>query len=213
LNEKSSHAPSPPTGIVRLRNISVGALFAAVLVLPKLLHIRRDERSWTIFRIALGIAGASLVILPLSLWNSWLAALTGLVMFMLAILVPASQPELNLDEKARELGALVVVNGGHYQPGNAPVSAVRLFTGSENIWALDSHLQPLVVIPVSQISLLRAEKIGPYWVLLVRWLDHAAEFSYRGIFAEHFARVAESTIRGVMRPALPVLPRSRAANA
>ena len=36
---------------------------------------------------------------------------------------------------------------------------------------------------------------------------------YGGIFGEHLARVAESTIRSVMRPALPVLPQRRAAGA
>jgi len=49
--------------------------------------------------------------------------------------------------------------------------------------------------------------------LRVRRTDHAEEFSYGGIFAEHFARVAESTIRGVMHSTLPILPRARAAGA
>jgi hypothetical protein len=49
------------------------------------------------------------------------------------------------------------------------------------------------------------------WTVRVRRTDQIEEFSYRGIFAEHFARVAESTIRGVMRSSLPVLPRARAA--
>jgi len=49
--------------------------------------------------------------------------------------------------------------------------------------------------------------------LRIAWAGHAAEFSYGGIFAEHLARVAESTIRSVMRPAFPVLPQRRAAGA
>jgi hypothetical protein len=45
------------------------------------------------------------------------------------------------------------------------------------------------------------------------WADQTAEFFYRGIFAEHLARVAETTLRGVMRPSLPVIPQHRAASA
>jgi len=41
------------------------------------------------------------------------------------------------------------------------------------------------------------------------WASHTAEFSYGGIFAEHLARVAESTVRSVMRPALPSSPTPR----
>src|SRR5258708_35270994 len=59
----------------RLRNFASGALFALVLLLPKLLNLRRDRRRWFAFRVLLAIAGASLVVLPLSLWNSRYAAL------------------------------------------------------------------------------------------------------------------------------------------
>jgi hypothetical protein len=47
----------------------------------------------------------------------------------------------------------------------------------------------------------------------IRWAEHTADFHYRGIFAEHLARVAESTLRGVIHPPLPVLPQKRAATA
>jgi hypothetical protein len=197
----------------RLRNFAIGALFVLVLLVPKILNVRRDERSWTAFRILLAIAGAGLVILPLSLWNSWLAAIAGLAMFLTAILLPPAKPLFDVDEKAKELGALVVVNGGEFQPRNAAPVAVQFFVGVDNIWALDSHLRPLLVIPVSGISALQAEEIRRGWVLRISWMDYVGEFSYHGIFAEHLARVAESTIRSVMRPSLPVLPRSRAAGA
>lgn len=198
---------------IRLRNLAIGALFALVLLVPKLLRVRRNERSWMLFRILVGVSGAALVILPLSLWNSWLAAIAGLAMFLASILLPPAKPETRVDDKAREIGALVVVNGGEYQSANAPAVPVQLFAGMDNIWALDSRLRPLLVIPAPEISSARAEEVGGRWVVRIRCLDRLAEFSYRGIFAEHLARVAESTIRSVMRPTLPVLPRSRAASA
>ena len=198
---------------IRLRNIAISALFAVVLLVPKLLRIRRDARSWTAFRILLAIAGAALVVLPLAFWNSWLAGIAGLAMFLTAALLPSAKPDAQIDEKAKELGVLVVVNGGKYNPGTGPASSVQLFVGANNIWALNSHFHPLLIIPTSRISSVRAEETSAGWVVQVRWMDRIGEFFYSGIFAEHLARVAESTVRSVMPSALPILPRTRAAGA
>ena len=199
----------------RLRNLVIGAMFAAVLVIPKILRIRRNAQSWMAVRIFLGFAGAALVILPLSLWNSWLAAIAGLAMFLAAILLPPAEPRTIPEEKARELGALVVVNGGEYQPGNQAPAFVQLFVGAERIWALDSQFQPLLVIPAAEIISANAVQAQAknHWILQVHWSDNAAEFSYQGIFAEHLARVAESSLGSVVHSPLPILPRSRAASA
>ena len=197
----------------KLRNAAVGILFTLVLLIPRLLHLRRNPRSWRLFCILLGIAGAALVILPLGLVNNYLYALVGMVMLIAAILLPPAKPAMSADDKARELGALVVVNGGQYRSQNSAGSSVQLFVGVESISVLDSMFQPLLVIPVAEITLARAEKSGEHWLVRVVWPDHTAEFSYSGIFAEHLARVAESTLRSVMRPSLPVIPQARAANA
>ena len=195
-----------------MRNAAVGAIFALVLVVPKLLHLRRNKHSWFAFRIVLAIVGAALVILPLSLWNSLLAAIAGLAMFIVAILLPSTTPVNHISEKAAEFGALVVVNGGDYQAA-ASRAAVQLLVGAEKIWALDSQLQPLLVIPVSEISSVDASEMAGQWTLRILSIDQTADFFYRGGFAEHLARVAETTIRSVMHPALPVLAQKRAARA
>src|SRR5580658_10603936 len=197
----------------RFRNFLIGALFALVLLFPKLLRIRRNPQSWMAFRVFLGFTGAALVVLPLGLWNSWLAAIAGLGMFMAAILLPPAKPHNVSDDKARELGALVIVNGGKYQPGNAAPAPVQLFVGAEQIWALDAHFEPLLVIPAAEITSANAVQYKERWILQVRWLDNTAEFSYQGVFAEHLARVAQSTLGSVMHSPLPILPRSRAASA
>ncbi|MGC1416507.1 MAG: hypothetical protein WA817_14570 [Candidatus Acidiferrum sp.] len=206
-------APHHDGAAARLRNLLIGSLFALVLLIPKLLHIRRNPQSWMAFRVFLGFAGAALVVLPLSLWNSWLAAPAGLVMFLAAILLPPAKPHAFSNEKARELGVLVVVNGGKYQRPNAGPAPVQLFVGAQQICALDSHLEPLLVIPAAEIISARALQIKNRWFLQVRWSQSVAEFTYEGIFAEHLARVAESTLASVMRSPLPVLPKSRAASA
>jgi hypothetical protein len=197
----------------RLRQLAVGTLFALVLLIPKILHLRRNPRSSMVLRIFLGVAGAALVLLPLGLWTSFVPAIIGLAMFISAILLPPAKPDANADDKAHELGALVVLNGGRFQPGGASSAAVQLFVGAESIWVLDRSFQPLLEIPVSSITAASAEQSEESWGLRIAWASHTAEFSYGGIFAEHLARVAESTIRSVMRPAFPVLPQRRAAGA
>lgn len=201
------------TVAVRLRTFGLGALFALVLLLPKLLNLRRDRRSWLAFRILLAIAGASLVVLPLSLWNSWHAAIAGLAMFLTAILLPEAKPDTTLADTAARLGALVIVNGGTYQLEDAQPSAVQLFVCPERIWALDSQQHPLLGIPTAEISSAIASESAGDWIVRIRWAEHTADFHYRGIFAEHLARVAESTVRSVIHTPLPVLPRKRAATA
>jgi hypothetical protein len=216
MNSTATSADSQTENIAaRLQRLAIGGLFAVVLLVPKVLNLRRDERSWTAFRILLGIAGAALVILPLAFWNSWLAAIAGLVLFLTGALLPSANSGTGVDDKARELGALVVVNGGKYRypQGSGEAASAQLFVGADYIWVLGSRLQTLLTIPVSEVSSVHVEAAGDRWILRVRRTDHVEEFSYGGIFAEHFARVAESTIRGVIHSTLPILPRARAAGA
>jgi hypothetical protein len=203
----------PETFGKKLRNTAVGTLFALVLLIPRILHLRRNPHSWRLFCILLGIAGAALVILPLGLGNNYSYALVGMVLFIAAILLPPARPVFNADDKARELGSLVVVNGGQFQSRNAAAVSVQLFVGAESISVLDSYFQPLLLIPVAEITSARAEESGSQWLVRLVWPDHTAEFFYSGIFAEHLARVAESTLQSVMRPSLPVIPQARAASA
>jgi len=197
----------------RLRHFAVGTLFALVLLIPKILHARRNPHSWMLFRVFLGVAGAALVILPLGFGTSFVPAIVGLAMFIGAILLPPAKTDINADDKARELDAFVVVNGGRFKLGEASSFAARLFVGAEHISALDSHFHSFLEIPVGEITSVCAEESDGRWFVRVNWGNRTAVFAYRGVFAEHLARVAASTIRGVMRPALPVLPQRRAAGA
>ena len=197
----------------KVRNTAVGMLFRLVLLIPRVLHLRRNARSWRLFCLLLGIAGAALVILPLGLGNNYAYSLIGMALFIGAILLPPAKPVFNADDKARELGALVVINGGQYPSGNSAGSSVQIFVGADSISVLDSCFQPLLAIPVPEITSARAEKSGDLWLFRVAWTENTAEFSYRGMFAEHLARVAESTVESVMRPSLPVIPQARAASA
>jgi len=203
----------PQRGGTTLRHVLIGALFTVVLLVPRILHVRRNTKSWMLIRILLGIAGAALVISPVGLSNGYFVSLAGLTMFVLAILLPSAKPGLSADDKARELGALVVVNGGRFKLPDGPSFAAQLFVGTEHVWVLDLRFQSVLEIPVGEITSARAEESQGRWFLRVDWANKTAAFAYRGVFAEHLALVAESTIHSVMRPALPVLPQRRAASA
>ena len=196
----------------KLRKTVIGAGFAVVLLVPKVLSLRRDERSWVIFRMVLGIFGAALVVLPIGFFGSYFLALAGLAAFIVAILLPPPKATSGIDDKVRELGALTVVDGGTFQSGSFAVP-VQLFVGPQKLWALEADFHPLLVIPVPELISARAEELHGRWILRLRWADRSAIFSYSGVFGEHLARAAESTVQSVMHPAVPVLPRRRAASA
>lgn len=179
----------------------------------KILHVRRNPTSWMTFRIFLGLAGATLVIVPLSLSNSWLLAPAGLVMFLAAILLPPASRETTPEDKARELAAFIVIDGGTYQsPDPAPVP-VDLYVGPERISVLDSRYNSLLVIPVDQISSAVVVEDSMGWILQILWSYQVSEFCYRGTFAERLARSAESHLTDIIQSRALTLPRSRAAGA
>ena len=189
------------------------ALFLIIHRSPRLLQLHRNEKSWTLFRVALACLGAAIVVLPLSLWNGWITASFGLLLFVVAILLPPAELESGTDRKARELGAQTVVSGGEYQPGNAPAAEVCLFISTTHIWALDAHFDALLVVPTPEISSLLVEVRDQRWLLQIHWADHKAEFAFSSFFAERLARLAEQSIRAALPQELPATPKRRAVSA
>src|SRR2546429_5768300 len=140
----------------RLRNAATGGLFALVLIVPRIMHLRRNPRSWMFFRVFLGIVGAALVLLPLGLGSSFVPAIVGLAMFISAILLPPARPDVIAGDKARELGALVVANGGRLQLGKAPSLSPLLFVGDNLISEPNARLSPFLKIVVAALTSLQA---------------------------------------------------------
>lgn len=197
----------------RTKNAVGAAFFVMIQHSPKVLALYRNEKAWTLFRVALGCFGAALVLLPLALWSGYFTALFGLALFVLSILLPPAELESATDRKARELGAQTVVSGGEYEPGNARARSVQLFVSPSHTWAMDKNFEPLVVMATAEIKSLRVEPTGDSWVLHVWWGDHKAEFNYKGIFAERYARLAEESLRLANRASKPGTDKSRAAGA
>ena len=106
-------------------------------------------------------------------------------MFVSAILLPPAKPVTNADDKARELGALVVVNGGRFKLGDAASFAAQLFVGAEQISVRDSRRQSFLEIPVGEITSALTKEFHGRWFLCVNWGDKTAAFAYDGVFAEH----------------------------
>ena len=179
----------------RVRGAFGAGFFLLIQHSPKLLEVYRNEKVWALLRVAMGCLGAALVILPLTLWSGYFTALAGLGLFVLSILLPPAELESATDRKARELGVQTVVSGGEFYPGDAPATAAQLFISPSQTWALDKSLSPLVVITTAEISSLDVEPYQDRWLLRVQWNDRKAEFLYKGIFAERFARLAEESLR------------------
>ena len=206
-----SAAPEATEGVsAKFLHFAIAVLFVLTRLVSELAHLRRNPRSWVVFRLALGLLGPALVLLPLGFEYAWLFSIAGVAMFLAAFLLPPAKPDTRLKDKARELGALIFVNGGSYKPSHGRPIAARLFVGADHIWALDAAFRPMLVIPAVEICSVRALPVENGWCLRVEWADsaprgaaRAAKFSYRGFFAEHLARVAESTIKSVLRARRP----------
>jgi hypothetical protein len=214
MTRTSSQEHSEPQPNGSTRDAFIGALLAIASLATKMLHIRRSAHSWMLFRVFLGVAGAALVLVPLTSGNNYILPIAGLAVFVCAILLPPAKPQMSADAKARELGAFAFVNGGEFLPMDATSSvAVQLFVGTAHVSVLDASFQSLLEIPTDELTTARAVPAEKGWLLEVAWAENAAEFSYRGIFAEHLSCAAETTLQIVMPPAPAVTPKRRAASA
>jgi len=189
---------------VRLRRAVLWMIFGSILMIPKVNRLRRHTRAWTLCRFVAGFAGAAMIVAGAAGKHELTIAL-GSVLLVLGLFLPAERLKLSVDARARELGALVVVDGGVYSAGGEPPHRAKLFIGSERLWVLNSGLAVLSEIPLQSLRDVILEPAGSDWKLRLDGGPSAAEFLYRGNFAEHLARVANETLRSRLHRELPVL--------
>jgi hypothetical protein len=190
----------------RLRRGTLWFLFAGVLLIRKILALRRKPRTWNTLRLTVSVAAT----LAVAAWmwapeshTRTFAMIGGTVFALLALLIPPERQRPSVDARSKELGALVVVKGGDYRaPASAAETETLLFVGPERLSILDSSLRLLSEITLTEVTLLHVEPTADGWKLHLATANAAADFFYRGPFAEHFARVAESTVSSQ----LPVRP-------
>jgi hypothetical protein len=170
-----------------------------------------------LIRIIAGLAGLGLGWRAYHSGSGWLiGGATTLVLF--ALLVRAKPAERSLDETARELGALTVLNGGTFVlMTGQPRPGVHIFAGLERLVVLDGRKRRLCEIPMAKLRRCIAQPVAPFgdaiaegkpWELVVAWESESpleARFRFQGFFAEHLARVAERSLRNLLTRELPVL--------
>ncbi|MGH9787555.1 MAG: hypothetical protein ACRD4U_02480 [Candidatus Acidiferrales bacterium] len=184
----------------RLRRAGLFILFGLVLLIPKTLGLRRRRDLWNVLRLMAGVVGAVLLFDKLGgLWS----ALAGLLLLLFALFVRPVKEGKTADDQARELGALIVLNGGRLRQAGGDV--VRFFLTPVSLHALDLKHRDRLVIPLASVRAVWAEEARDGWRLRIEWEGGEAESDYDGFFAEHLARVAETTLRSQLRRELPVL--------
>ena len=193
-------------GAVRLRRAVLWLIFGSILMIPKINRLRRHSRAWNFGRSFAGLAGLAMIAIGAAERHKFAIIALGALALLLALLLAPERPKLSVDARARELGALVVVDGGVYNSGADPPHRAKLFIGADRLWVLNSALAVLSEIPLQQLRELIVEPSGADWKLRLDCGQSAAEFLYRGDFAEHLARVADEILRSRLHRELFVLP-------
>lgn len=192
-------------GALRLRRAALWLIFGSILMIPKINRLRRHARAWNFGRSLAGLAGLAMIAIGVVQQHKFAMIALGALALLLALLLAPERPKLSVDARARELGALVVVDGGVYSGDAQAPHRVKLFIGSDRVWVLNSALAVLSEIPLQQLRELIVEPAGSGWKLRLACAHSAAEFLYQGNFAEHLARVADETLRSRLHRELPVL--------
>jgi hypothetical protein len=206
----------------RLKQAALAFLFSAVLVIPRVRRLRRRVRVWTLIRVFAAVAGAWLV------WQ-FIRGNAGIPSLLFAItlagfgLLRARPERKSVDDLAREVNALVVLNGGSWiNPEHSkPVPKTRRFVVPDRLVVFTASLQQAAQIPLSGVRqvcthavlpaspTMNGDTVAQAWEMEIFWTStgkaHSATFRFEGFFAEHLARVAERTITSVWKKQLPVL--------
>ncbi len=110
-------------GAARLRRGGLWVIFALVLMIPKVNRLRRRRRAWNFIRILVAIAGAAILVFGLARGHGFALIFVGALMLLFGLLLNAERPEISIDARAKELGALITVDGGRlYRCRRKPAS-------------------------------------------------------------------------------------------
>jgi hypothetical protein len=202
-----------------LKKAALSVLFAAILVIPKVRRLRRRIWEWSAVRILVASLGCLLGWRYKHANGGVVDLVVGVALMAFGLLVRAKPEGKSVDAQARQLDALVVLNGGAFIPaGNErPSRLVSIFVNPDRLFVVDEHEHTLEEIPLVRVRELAARPVlaqgeseaeAQTWDLEITWESkdmRTARFRYDGVFAEHLARVAEATVRNVLRRDLPIL--------
>jgi len=192
-------------GAARLRRGVLWTIFAIVLIIPKVNRLRRRSRTWNMVRALMAVVGTGMLVLAVACGYAAAPLAAGVLMLLFASILAPERPEFSIDARAKELGALIVVDGGQYVDASGSAHRVKLFLAPHRLLVLNPALQVLAEIPLHEIRALVVEPASADWSFRVERAETMATFVYEGTFGEHLARVAEATVRGQLHRELPVL--------
>jgi len=141
-----------------------------------------------------------------------------LLLFAFSLFVRAKPAAKSADAIAAELGALIVLNGGTFleSPDSTPIHKAEIYVHPEQIMVLGPAEHHLLEIPPAKVRSLAAHPVthgtgegAEPWEVEIIWMADGpctTTFQYGGPFAEHLARVTESTLRSQWKKDLPVVP-------
>jgi hypothetical protein len=181
--------------------------------------LRRKPWEWSAVRLVVAGLGCLLGWRYKHAHGGLVDLVFGIVLMAFGLLVRSKPQAKSVDAQARELDALVVLNGGAFIPHGAdrPSRLVSIFVNPDRLFVVDEREHTLEEIPVVRVRQLEARRVtapgepeaeAQTWDLEISWEANemrTARFRYDGVFAEHLARVAENTLRSVLRRDLPVL--------
>src|SRR5260370_2612493 len=188
----------------RLRRGTLWLIFGLILLIPKVNRLRRRGRLWSFVRIIIALAGVAILAVGVARGHSYALVAAGALMLLFALVVSPERRQFSVDARARELGALIVVDGGNYVDASGGRRRTKLFLAPDRLWVLGAALEVLLEIPLQQIRSLSVRPTGTDCSLRVEWAEATAEFLYEGTFGEHLACVAEATVRSRLYRELPV---------
>jgi hypothetical protein len=192
-------------------------LFGTMLMIPRIRRLRRRAGAWACVRLGVAACATWLVWRHTHAGAGAASLVVGLLLFVFSLLVRAKPEVKSTDAIARELGALIVLNGGMFQPSSdsTPLQQVQIFVQPDQIIVVGPRERRLLEIPLAKVRNLAAhpapngvgEGANP-WEVEINWLAEEScttTFHYDGAFAEHLARVTESTLRSQWIKDLPVI--------
>ncbi len=202
----------------RAKQAGLFLLFGTILVIPRIRRLRRRVWAWTCVRMGAALCGVWMIWRNLHLIAGTEMLVGGLMLLAFSLFVRAKPMVKSTDALAQELGALVVLNGGtfHRSADSSPVQRTQIFVSSHQIVVVGPHESRLLEIPMAKVRRLAATPAtngtgadAVPWELQISWQAEepcTSTFHYEGAFAEHLARVAESTLRSQWKKELPVIP-------
>jgi len=217
-NKSGEQSPQPRRTFGQLaRQAGLFMLFGTILMIPRIRRLRRRVWAWTCVRLAAAVCGGWLLWRFAGAGAGTLTLAGGLLLLACSLLVGAKPEVESVDAMAQELSALIVLNGGIFRqsPDSTPVAKAQIFVHPDQIIVLGPRERHLLEIPLAKVRNMAAHPVskgdeadGEPWEVEINWVAEGpctTTFHYGGVFAEHLARVTESTLRSQWIKDLPVI--------